>query len=612
VTAPPLPLPTASTCTPGSPIPACDLPTPTPTAPAPSTSTSTSPACTGEDCIPQPNPAPPPANGAPSSGSGGSSSGGGDCGVFDIAGCISAAISDVFIGLVNAALTPVLNLLGHTVLSTPTLDQLPGVAQLWGSDWQIVLGVYGLLIIIGGILVMTHESVQTRYSIKEIGPRIVLGFLASALSLFAADKIIRLANTLTLAVLGSGVAPTSLGDTLQQAITSAGAGGLFAILIGLVLVVLALGLLLVYVVRVIITLILIISGPLFLMCHALPHTDPIARWWWKAFSLAAAIQLGQSLVLVVAIRTILTGEVRLFSSPLSSLGLLIATLALFYILFKIPFWFLSAARGGGSRRSLLGGLLRAYVMARTFGAISARSGTFGRAGAATGTANRGRVGRAAPRSGSSDPPWPPQPRLAPTPELVSRRLREQYDAQRLRLREQYDAERLRAARRSRIPSQAPRFLQPTPQIPTHDHPIGPATDAPDMPEFSAVPTPGTPRHRARAPRRTPPFQAPGAALRTPRTTARQRPIRPATVPPALRFQPPATASPAADAARPVRANGPAPAVGFQTATPSRRVGATAARTPTPAMPEFRAPMPPRTPPVPPAPTSTPEPGGESG
>jgi hypothetical protein len=507
----------------------------------------------------------------------------------------------LFIGLVNAALTPVLDLLGQTVLSTPTLDQLPGVAQLWGSDWQIVLGVYGLLIIVGGILVMAHESVQTRYSIKEIGPRIVLGFLASALSLFFADKIIRLANALTLAVLGSGVAPTSLGDTLQQAITGAGASGLFAILIGLVLIVLAVGLLLVYVVRVIITLILIISGPLFLMCHALPHTDPIARWWWKALSLTAAIQLGQSLVLVIAIRTFLTSGARLFTSPLSSLGLLIAALALFYLLFKIPFWFLSAARGGGQRRSLLGGLLRAYVMAKTFGVIGARSGAFGRAGAAAGTASRRRGGAgAAAGGGSGDPPWPPQPRLAPTPALVSRRLREQYDA-----------ERLRTARRSRLPSQAPRFLQPTPQIPVRDHPIGPATEAPDMPEFSAAPTPDIPRHRARAPRRTPPFQAPSAALRTPRTTGRQRPIRPAAVPPALRFQPPPSASAAAGASRPVRASGPAPAVGFQTATPARQVGATAARTPTPAMPEFRAPTPPRTPPVPPAPSSMPRPGGES-
>jgi hypothetical protein len=39
-------------------------------------------------------------------------------------------------------------------------------------------------------------------------------------------------------------------------------------------------LLIIYVIRVVITLVLIVSGPLFLMFHALPHTDGLARRWW--------------------------------------------------------------------------------------------------------------------------------------------------------------------------------------------------------------------------------------------------------------------------------------------------------------------------------------------
>lgn len=598
VASPPLPLPTVSTCAPGSSIPACAV-TPAPTGPvtgAP-TPTSSRPPCTGEDCIPDPTSTPPVAGQPGTGGNGGTSGdGGSDCGITDFSGCISNAISSVFAGLVNAALTPVLNLLGQTVLSTPTLDQLPGVGDLWNGSWQIVLACYGLLVIVGGIIVMAHESVQTRYSVKEIGPRIVLGFLASALSLFFADKIIRLANALTLAVLGQGVSPTSLGSTLQAAIAGAQVGGLFVILIGLALILLGLGLLLVYVVRVIITLILIISGPLFLMCHALPHTEALARWWWKAFTLTTAIQIGQSLVLVVAIRTLLTGGVRLFSSPLSSLGLLVAAMAVFYVLFKIPFWALSSAKVS-SGRSLVGGLLRAYVIAKTLGAIGARTGAFGHAGA-VGASSHGRRSAvnatAVPRNTPSDPPYPPQPRLAPTPDMVSRRLREQYDA-----------ERLRAVRRPRIPPLVPRFLQPTPQIPARDHPIGPATEAPVMPEFSAAPSTDVTRHRQRAPRRNPPFQPPDGPLRTPR----QRPIRTAAVPPALRFQPAVASS--NTASRPRRATGPAPAAEFRTATPQSRVGgATPARTPTPAMPEFRTPSPRPAPPTP-SRSSAPRPRGES-
>ena len=576
VTAPPLPLPTADPCTPGSPIPACALPTPTPTAPTPGTSTS--PPCTGEDCIPQPNPAPPPATGAPDGGGGGSS-GGSDCGVFDIGGCITGAINGLFADLVNAALTPVLDLLGNTVLSTPTLDQLPGVAQLWGSDWQIVLGVYGLLIIIGGILVMSHESVQTQYSIKEIGPRIVLGFLVSALSLFFADKVIRLANALTLTFLGSGVAPTALDDNLRQLITSAVSGGLFTILVGLLLVVLSMGLLIVYVVRVIITLILIVAGPLFLMCHALPQTDPIARWWWRAFGLVEAIQLAQSLVLVIAIRFLLTSGVWLFGSPLSSLGLMFAAIGLFFVLFKIPFWFLAAARGGG-RRSLVGGIIRTLILTRVLGAVGAFVGgnRIGGRTAAAGSGSRSRSG-ATSRGGAA---WGPLPHRAPSAPTTAQRLQAQYNAQ-----------RQQAARRSRVPSQAPRFLQPTPQIPIHDYATGAATHAPGMPGFSAPPTADTPRPNTGSPPAPPPFQRPGGTQGRSATPS----MRTATAPPALRFQPPvrpgaAPTTTPSTSGTPVRPAGPPPETGFRTATRAPTFGPTPPRTHTPSPVQFRAPTPP--------------------
>ncbi len=283
-----------------------------------------------------------------------------------------------FAGVVDAALVPALDLFGQTVLATPTLDQLPGVSDLWNNNWQIALACYVLFIIVAGILLMAHESVQTRYSLKEIAPRIVLGFLASGLSLFAADKAIRLANGLAQAVLGQGVAPGQLGDNLQEDMAALGTGSLFVILIGLALTVVALGLLVVYVIRVCVTIMLLISAPLFLMCHALPHTDPIARWWWRSVGLVLAIQIAQSLALVVAIRTVLTAGVRLFSAPITSFGLLIVALAVFWILFRIPFWLLRGIRGGGGRRSLLGSMVRAVIAYKTAGLIGGNSGVLGR------------------------------------------------------------------------------------------------------------------------------------------------------------------------------------------------------------------------------------------
>ncbi len=53
-------------------------------------------------------------------------------------------------------------------------------------------------------------------------------------------------------------------------------------------------LLVTYVVRVALTIVLIAGAPLALMFHALPQTEGIAYWWWKAFGGCLAIQVGQS------------------------------------------------------------------------------------------------------------------------------------------------------------------------------------------------------------------------------------------------------------------------------------------------------------------------------
>ncbi|MGW4058640.1 hypothetical protein ACWEGE_10175 [Amycolatopsis sp. NPDC004747] len=556
---PPTALPTPTTCSfPGQLGCTSSTPTTTPSKP-----------CTGEDCIPQPTPPAPSTNPQqPGTGSGDSDS---DCGITDVGACITDAINSAFRSVVDDALDPILELIGHTALSTPTISDLPGIGELWNSSWEIVVAAYGLLILLGGILLMGHETVQTRYSIKEIGPRIPIAFIASALSLFFADKLIRLANGLTLGVLGDGVNAPSLGNTLQEAVQGIQTGGLFIILVALVLVVLGLGLLVVYVVRIVITLVLIISAPFFLMCHGLPHTEPLAHWWWKAITVTTGVQFAQALVLITAVRTFLSGGVHLFGSTLSALGTLIAAIALFFVLFKIPFWMLKAVKVG-SGRSFLGGLARAYIAAKTFGMVAGKTGAFGKAGAVGATKNAGRGGVAA-----ADPPWPAQPRSAPNPEAVNRRLKAAHDA-----------ERACAAQRPSLPSQAPQFLQPSPQDSTHDPAVIPANQGPTMPEFSSAPTPVSPTPQRRPRLATPHFQAAGGPRRRGATSPSARPIRTASVPPQLQFRP---ATPPAPQPLPAKPTSAPAAPAFRQAAPDLRIGDAHRRTQSVPPPMFRAPKP---------------------
>lgn len=595
----PVPIPTVSTCTPGSVEPICHLPAPTTTTPSapmvPPPITSAPPTncdpvlplgceapvptttpCVGEGCIPQPT-ATAPGSGRPSDGSN-SDSGQEDCSIWHPSDCIVAGLNYAFKNVVTSALSPILDALGHVALNTPTLDQLPGIGELWNANWQIVLAGYGMLIMVGGIVVMAHESVQTRYSIKEIGPRVVLGFLASALSLFFADKFIRIANALALAVVGD-VDPPSLGSTMKDVVQGLATSSLFVTLLALVLVVLGLGLLIVYVIRVVITLILIVAGPLLLMCHCLPHTDPLARWWWKAMAAALAIQIAQAVALMTAVRMFLSGGIHLFGSGLSALASMVTAIALFFIVFKIPFWILSTIKVGRGR-SFLGGLARAYVAAKTFGLIAGKAGAFGRSGATAGAGtSRG------PRGGGTtvaDPPWPPQPRITPTAGAVN-----------TRMRQAYDAERARTLRQPRLPSQTPRFLQPTPQTPTHDPAVDTATPGNAVPEFSSAsppqaspPPPGVRRRRAATTQR---FQTPGGPRRYAADQPPVRPVRVAAVPQHLQFRPPTADSP--HLSRPVPASGKPATPMFRPAQPEPRLGDAYRRTQSAPPVAFRAPKP---------------------
>ncbi|WP_238413118.1 hypothetical protein [Saccharothrix deserti] len=431
----PLPIPTVDPdpCAGPAAPPICTLPTPTTTPPPPTglplpmptgpptsvtcfpgslqyeclnqSTTPTTPPCTGVGCIPQPGatttPPTNPGTGQPGQGEEPER----ECGISDIGACITEAINAFFRGIVTEALNPLLDLLSKTLLTTPMPDSLPGVGELWDNSWQILLVSYGLLVLIAGVIAMGYQTVQTRHSIKELAPRLVVGFLAGALSLWVATKGIQIANAGVEAIMGGGVDAHTAGQTLRDLVLNSLTGGIWIHFIGIFLAGMLVALLVTYVVRVALTIILIAGAPLALMFHALPQTEGIAYWWWKAYGGCLAIQLGQSLTLITAMKVFLApGGFTLFGPTASGLVNLLVALALMYILFKIPFWVLSSVRGGGGGRGLIGSLVRAFVAYRLFGFFrgggggkgpTPRPSGGGRGGNGGGSNNGG--------SGSSDP-----------------------------------------------------------------------------------------------------------------------------------------------------------------------------------------------------------------
>lgn len=355
-----------------------------------------------------------------------------ECGITDPIACVTEGIDAVFRGIVTSALNPLLKFLSETLLTTPTLDDLPQVGPLWGNSWQLALACYATFILVGGLIVMGHETLQSSYTAKEIAPRLVVGFLAGFLSLFAAEQMIRIANSLSGALLSEGLDADSAGSALRDMVMGAiTGGGLFLLLMGLALAVMLVALLITYVVRVAFTVILLIGAPLALMCHALPHTEGIAKWWWKALAGVLAIQVAQSLTLIVALKVFFSpsGWTPFGPKPTGLINLLVA-LALIFVLLKIPFWIMSATRAGGGR-SFAGSLVKGFVAYKTLGLIkgttasgggavtatrAAATRTTGSSTSTTASGNLGPGGRRPPRRppapGSGSPPQPPTP---PTP-----------------------------------------------------------------------------------------------------------------------------------------------------------------------------------------------------
>ena len=204
-------------------------------------------------------------------------------GLFDVAGRIRAAINSWLRDLVARAIDPAVDLAARSVLATPNLAAPGGrVRELWALSVGLANAGYVLLVCAGGVLLMTNETLQARYTIKDVAPRLVVGLVASNTSLLLVGVGIDLANALSRALLGPGVDPAQARATLKAVLVfPLDDANVLLTLVALVVVVLALILGASYVLRVAVLVGLTVAGPLALAGHALPQTEALARWWWR-------------------------------------------------------------------------------------------------------------------------------------------------------------------------------------------------------------------------------------------------------------------------------------------------------------------------------------------
>jgi hypothetical protein len=286
-------------------------------------------------------------------------------GFFDVGGKIEQAINDWFADLVKDALNPAMLLVGRTLLSTP---QIAGEAEV-RSYWQLSLGIadalFVLVVMAAGAILMTHETLQSSYALKDFIPRLLIAGIAANASLAISGQMLAFANVLSSGLLGSGVNPEQAGHTLELLVLhSIAEGRIFLVLLGLACAVLAVALLILYIVRAALIVLLVCAAPVMLISHGLPQTEGMARFWWRAMLAALGVQAAQALTLAATVHVF-------FASGRSVLGIgtggsvvdLLLVLCLFWVLLRIPFW---AKELAFSRRysSSTARMAKTYVLVR--------------------------------------------------------------------------------------------------------------------------------------------------------------------------------------------------------------------------------------------------------
>jgi hypothetical protein len=349
---------------------------------------------------------------------------------YDIPGQIRKAINDFFAWMIEASLTPIMNTLGTTVLSTPDLTNNPQVKAIWTTCLVIANAVFVLFVVIGGFVVTSRETLQTRHGFKEILPRLIIGGVGANMSLVLIREILQAVNGLTAAIAGQGVDGHAAASAVTQALTGAimGHGFLLTLMI-LAVLVMAIVVLLTFILRVACLILLIGVAPLALICHSTPQTEGLAYTWWRAFGACLGMQLAQAVIMLATIRVFLTpSSGAVLGLPVGTDGFLgiLVCLTMLWVQIKLPGWmkmFILGPLGQSKGRGLLGQLITTILTIKTLGAAAGVLGGAKAAGSVAGTAarrgavpSRPRPGPGGlPRPGPSRPPRPPRPRPSPPP-----------------------------------------------------------------------------------------------------------------------------------------------------------------------------------------------------
>ena len=242
-----------------------------------------------------------------------------------------------------ATLKALWGLLEQTAFTNPDVTVLPQVVTISGRSQMIVNAAFVLAIIAVGVTVMTHETVQVRYGVGDLIPRLVVGFIAANFATPICKQLITTANAVTGAITGDGIAAEGSFDHMQRVVEDAldnESAAFMLVIIGLIIAVLTGMLLVTYIVRLGVLVVLVGIAPVALACHATPFTEGAAKLWWRSMLGVLATVTLQALAMHTALSVFLdpnanVADLGIPNDP-TGVGNLFIVACLLWVVVKIP------------------------------------------------------------------------------------------------------------------------------------------------------------------------------------------------------------------------------------------------------------------------------------
>lgn len=243
---------------------------------------------------------------------------------------------------VRAALAWLVQVLTSALFTSPDVTVFPQAQGLAQRSALVVNACFGLAVVVAGAIGMTHGSVQLRYEIKDLVPRLVFAFVASNFGVQLCQAVIATVNAVTQAMVGELATGPKVIDYVEQELVGVVVNPgmrLLAVIIAVVIVVLLFQLLFSWVARVVTLLVLAGVAPVALACYALPQTQPVAQLWWRILIAALATPLLQGITFSAGVDLLVNPSHNLpdlLASPTNGVINLFFVAALLTLTVRIP------------------------------------------------------------------------------------------------------------------------------------------------------------------------------------------------------------------------------------------------------------------------------------